>query len=78
MCECTQAQVKDAIHQLMREGSCVLDEDKLEQLEKLLPTKVRFAFLSRCVCACACVGMWAYTHACLRAYMCFMLRLYST
>eukprot|EP00983_Pelagomonas_calceolata_P005330 173609-Pelagomonas_calceolata.AAC.1 len=32
-------QVKAAIQQLMCEGTCALDEDKLEQLEKLLPTK---------------------------------------
>jgi hypothetical protein len=36
----THTQVKRAIEQLMCEGTCALDEDKLEQLEKLLPTKV--------------------------------------
>ncbi|KAF5831806.1 formin homology 2 domain-containing protein [Dunaliella salina] len=38
--------VKAAIQQLMCEGTCALDEDKLEQLEKLLPTKEECKLLS--------------------------------
>ena len=35
----------------MCEGKCALDEDKLEQLEKLLPSKVQ-EFVCVHICAC--------------------------
>lgn len=40
-CLLFHTQVKAAIMQLMVEGSCALNEDKLEQLQKMLPSQVR-------------------------------------